>query len=88
MLPHSEGVWIVDKEPTVDEDGKHHTECTVCGLIMNEELIPSLSVACNHEESDWIVDKEPTANEAGKRHTECTKCQMQMKEEIIPALDE
>jgi hypothetical protein len=55
---------------------------------MNEELIPSLSVACDHEESDWIVDKEPTANEGGKRHTECTKCQMQMKEEIIPAFDE
>lgn len=34
-----EGDWIVDLEPTKTEDGKRHTECTMCGELLTEQII-------------------------------------------------
>lgn len=34
-----ESDWMVDEEVTPTEDGKHHTECTMCGKIFREEII-------------------------------------------------
>ena len=34
-----DGEWIVDLEPTKTEDGKRHTECTMCGKIVTEQII-------------------------------------------------
>jgi hypothetical protein len=36
-----ESDWIVDKKPTNTEDGKRHTECTMCKNIFNEETLIS-----------------------------------------------
>ena len=33
-----ESDWIVDKVPTETEEGLRHTECTMCGKVMNEEV--------------------------------------------------
>lgn len=33
-----ESDWIVDKAPTETEEGLRHTECTMCGKVMNEEV--------------------------------------------------
>ena len=38
-----EGDWIVDKEPTITEEGLKHTECTVCGKKTSEGTIPRRS---------------------------------------------
>jgi hypothetical protein len=34
-----ESDWIVDLESTKIEDGKRHTECTMCGVILKEQII-------------------------------------------------
>lgn len=39
---HTPGEWIIDKKPTVDEDGEKHRECEVCGEILDTEPIPKL----------------------------------------------
>lgn len=36
---HSESDWIVDKQPTANESGSKHTECTVCGATLKTEVI-------------------------------------------------
>lgn len=42
---HIEGDWIIDVEATVDGEGSKHTECEVCGAILQtltlEKLTPS-----------------------------------------------
>ena len=88
-LPHSEGVWIVDKESTMEEEGKRHTECTVCGLVINEELIPALQNTCEHVYGDkeWITVKEPTATENGIEKRFCNNCENAYEEREIPALE-
>ncbi|MBR5143550.1 MAG: leucine-rich repeat domain-containing protein, partial [Clostridia bacterium] len=37
-----EGAWVVDKEATKAEDGAKHTECTMCGKRVKEEVIYAL----------------------------------------------
>ena len=39
---HTPGDWIVDKEPTADEEGSKHQECVDCGEILDTEAIPKL----------------------------------------------
>ena len=39
---HTPGDWIVDKEPTADEEGSKHQECVGCGEILDTETIPKL----------------------------------------------
>ncbi len=39
---HTPGEWILDKEPTVEEEGSKHRECEVCGEILDTETIPKL----------------------------------------------
>lgn len=35
-IPCSQGAWIVDKQVSHIEDGREHTECTMCGKVMDE----------------------------------------------------
>ncbi len=37
----TESDWIVDIESTHTEDGREHTECTTCGKLVNQNVIPS-----------------------------------------------
>lgn len=39
---HSDSEWIVDKEPTVKEEGSKHIECTVCRKVLKTESITKL----------------------------------------------
>ena len=41
VIDHIESGWIVDIDATKTEDGKKHTECTVCGVQMAEDIIPA-----------------------------------------------
>lgn len=36
---HTPGAWIVDKEPTTDEEDSKHQECVDCGEILDTETI-------------------------------------------------
>ena len=43
-IAHTESDWIIDSEPTDDEYGSKHKECTVCGYIITTVAIkPSAS---------------------------------------------
>ena len=42
---HIEGDWIIDKEALGSEDGLKHTECTICGTKIKEEVIPGTVIA-------------------------------------------
>ena len=37
-----ESDWIIDKKPTYTETGNKHKECTMCGTILNTDIIPIL----------------------------------------------
>lgn len=39
---HTLSEWIVDKEPTVSEEGHKYIECTICHKIIKEEVIDKL----------------------------------------------
>ncbi|MBE6651693.1 MAG: trypsin-like peptidase domain-containing protein [Ruminococcaceae bacterium] len=41
---HNESRWIVDIEPTMNSVGKKHTECLMCGVTINIEIIPKLGL--------------------------------------------
>ena len=41
------GDWIVDLKPTHTENGKCHTECTMCGALLQKETISSVGGRCN-----------------------------------------
>ena len=47
---HKNGDWIVDKEATDKENGKRHTECTVCGAIIEEVLYATGSVGLSYRQ--------------------------------------
>lgn len=34
-----ESAWIVNKESTLTEDGEKHTECTICGKVIQRQII-------------------------------------------------
>ena len=38
----SNGEWIIDKNPTYEEEGSKHMECTVCGNTIAQSSIPML----------------------------------------------
>ena len=40
---HTASDWITDKEATATEEGHRHKECTVCGRVLEEEDIETLS---------------------------------------------
>ena len=51
VTDHTPGEWVVDKEATGTEAGKHHQICSVCGATLKEEVIPALG-----KQSDYTVD--------------------------------
>ena len=47
-IGHIESSWIIDKTPTETENGKKHTECTVCGQILDWDILDYLSHTHNY----------------------------------------
>lgn len=58
---HIESDWIVDKDATSTETGTKHTECTICGIIINQDIVqikkPSqgLKFMLNPDEQSYSV---------------------------------
>ena len=40
-LGHTAGDWIIDRNPGFGEAGRHHQNCTVCGVLMESETFLS-----------------------------------------------
>ncbi len=69
-LGHNESDWITDVEPSCTAPGESHTECTVCGLEMDQRTESILG----HVAGEAIVDIEPTCMSEGASHTPCARC--------------
>ena len=41
VATHTPGEWIVDKTATATTDGSRHRACTVCGYVIDTEVIPA-----------------------------------------------
>ena len=58
---HTPGEWETILEPTTEADGKKIKKCTVCGDIIEEEIIPKIKIETAVDEKtgvemDYIVD--------------------------------
>jgi hypothetical protein len=82
MIPHTPSDWITDVKATCTEEGKKHTECSICKTTLQEGTIDKIA----HTESEWIIDKAATCTEDGSRYTKCTVCEATLTTETIPAL--
>ena len=40
-MGHTAGDWIIDRNPGFGEAGRHHQNCTVCGVLMESETFLS-----------------------------------------------
>ena len=60
--------WIDDVPFTCDETGDQHTECTICG-----ELVDFRTITKKHEYEEKVV-KELTCTENGETHRICKNC--------------
>ncbi len=77
---HIESDWITDKEATETEDGKRHTECTVC-----HEIIKPYEVVEAHKHTYVSVIVEPTCTEDGYVKHAC-RCEYYYVDTFTPAL--
>lgn len=63
---------VIDKEPTEEEAGSKHSECTVCSYKTESSTIPALAHTHNMEH---VAAKESTCAEKGNvEYWHCTKC--------------
>ena len=67
---HSFGDTVVDREPTVDENGAYHRECTDCGYEDRGEL----TLDCSCDSLDYTVIKEATKEQSGICAVVCHNC--------------
>ena len=81
-LGHTEGEWIIDKEPTCTENGSKHQVCSVCEATVKTETLEKLG----HIDGKWITDKEPTCTENGSKHQVCSVCKTTIKTEVLEKL--
>ena len=61
---HTAGDWITDTAATATTDGTKHKECTVCGYVMENGMIPATGIEHTHNySSDWKADADEHWNE-------------------------
>jgi len=77
---HVESNWIIEYEATCTETGFKYKECTVCGAVIETEIIP----AAGHIESDWIIDYDASCWDFGYKHKDCIVCGTTLEGESIP----
>ena len=60
VAAHTASGWIIDTPATASTPGSRHKECTVCGYVLETEIIPATGVGHSHSYgSAWETD---TAN--------------------------
>ncbi|MDY4254585.1 MAG: leucine-rich repeat protein [Oscillospiraceae bacterium] len=58
--------------PTADNDGFAVDCCSVCGDVINVELLSAKE--CTHSYGEWVEDIAAVCNAEGLRHRDCTLC--------------
>lgn len=77
---HSMSGWIIDEAATLEKDGRKHKECIVCGVMLEESIIPMLS----HKYVSVVTS--PTCTEQGYTTHTCSECKHSYVDDYIPAL--
>jgi Mg-chelatase subunit ChlD len=70
--PHRPGDWIVDEEAYCVHPGHRYKECTVCGMLLDEEVIEAPESAHSYE-VDETIESVCTAG-TPLNHYVCTAC--------------
>ncbi len=70
-LGHSSNGITQTVEPTCLETGETYTNCSRCGVKMNQVVLDALG----HDDNGiWVVDTDSTCLEEGTKHTNCSRC--------------
>ena len=62
-LEHTAGDWITDRNPGFGEAGRHHTECTLCGILLESETFLAEEETTAEPITDESGLTQPTATE-------------------------
>ena len=60
---HTDGEWIVDKEPTTEYSGMKHQVCSVCNATLKNEILPKLTPTEEETDAPETNAPETTAPE-------------------------
>jgi hypothetical protein len=61
MTDHTPSDWIIDKEPTTEEEGLKHKDCTICGQYLGSNTIPKLEATDQYlltESGDYLTTED------------------------------
>ena len=64
-IGHTASDWIIDLEPASDVEGTKHTECTICGEILETAVIEALPVETEPETVPKTEPETETKPDAG-----------------------
>ena len=79
---HTPGEWETTTNATCMMVGEMVKKCTVCGEIIDVEVIP----ATDHTAGEWTVVVEPTTETEGRKIKKCTVCGVTVEESYIGTL--
>ncbi len=77
---HTEGNWIIDTDSTCTTKGTKHTECIVCGVHINEDIVYE-----KPHRTQWFEVVSSTCIESGLRVKKCTVCNKEIEIETTSA---
>ena len=69
VIAHIPGDWIVDVNADCTHDGSKHTECTMCGTLLESAVISQTG----HEMGEWETTLAPTCTEVGAERRVCVR---------------
>ncbi len=78
VCDHVPGGWTTSDAATCTESGLRVKTCTICGRIVEREVIAPLG----HSAGGWVVTVQPGVNE-GERVKYCTRCNIVLESEIL-----
>lgn len=79
---HTPGQWIIDKEATCNQSGIKHTECTLCGDMVEVQAIDRTN---DHTPGPFRTLTAATCNSAGVMYRECLNCKALVDTKVSPA---
>lgn len=78
VCDHVPGSWSTSVQATCTESGLRVKTCTICGKILEREVIAPLG----HSAGNWVVTVQPGVNE-GERVKYCTRCGIVLETEVL-----